>query len=94
MKWLWCVLFAVLAAAVGLGLLSLAVFVCGTAAECIGLSEIDFRKIGEGKTGPITRAIQNVFHDAIRGKLAQYDNWLSYVEQPAMAKQQVSVKTS
>lgn len=70
------------------------VFVCGTAAECIGLSEIDFRKIGEGKTGPITRAIQNVFHEAIRGKLAQYDNWLSYVEQPAMAKQQVSVKAS
>ncbi len=27
------------------------VFVCGTAAECIGLSEIDFRKIGDGKTG-------------------------------------------
>ena len=70
------------------------VFICGTAAECIGLSEIDFRKIGEGKTGPITRAIQNVFHDAIRGKLAQYDNWLSYVEQTAMAKQQVSVKAS
>jgi len=36
------------------------VFVCGTAAECIGLSEIDFRTIGDGKTGPITRAIQNV----------------------------------
>ncbi|HZJ24402.1 MAG TPA: branched-chain amino acid transaminase, partial [Anaerolineales bacterium] len=32
------------------------VFVCGTAAECIGLSEIDFRKIGDGTTGPITRA--------------------------------------
>ena len=70
------------------------VFVCGTAAECIGLSEIDFRKIGEGKTGPVTRAIQNVYHEAIRGKLAQYDNWLSYVEQTAMVKQQVSVKAS
>jgi branched-chain amino acid aminotransferase len=34
------------------------VFVCGTAAECIGLSEIDFRKIGDGRTGPITRSIQ------------------------------------
>jgi branched-chain amino acid aminotransferase len=39
------------------------VFVCGTAAECIGLSEIDFRVIGDGKTGPVTRAIQNVYHD-------------------------------
>ena len=42
---------------------------CGTAAECIGLSEIDFRKIGDGKTGPVTRAIQKVYHEAIRGKV-------------------------
>jgi len=70
------------------------VFVCGTAAECIGLSEIDFRKIGDGMTGPITRAIQHVFHDAIRGKLAQYDNWLAYVEETAIIKQQVSLKAS
>lgn len=55
------------------------VFVCGTAAECIGLSEIDFRKIGNGKTGPITRKIQNVYHDAIHGKVAKYENWCDYV---------------
>jgi branched-chain amino acid aminotransferase len=55
------------------------VFVCGTAAEVIGLSEIDFRKIGDGKTGPVTRAIQNVYHDAIRGKLAQYESWCDCV---------------
>jgi branched-chain amino acid aminotransferase len=55
------------------------VFVCGTAAECIGLSEIDFRTIGEGKTGPVTRAIQNVYHDLIRGKVAKYESWCEYV---------------
>jgi branched-chain amino acid aminotransferase len=55
------------------------VFVCGTAAECVGLSEIDFRKIGEGKTGPITRAIQKVFHEAIHGKVAKYESWCDYV---------------
>ena len=57
------------------------VFVCGTAAECIGLSEIDFRVIGDGKTGPITRAIQNVYHDLIRGKIARYEEWCDYVEE-------------
>lgn len=57
------------------------VFVCGTAAECIGLSEIDFRTIGDGKTGPITRAIQNVYHDLIRGKIAKYEEWCDYVEE-------------
>jgi branched-chain amino acid aminotransferase len=57
------------------------VFVCGTAAECIGLSEIDFRKIGDGKTGPVTRAIQQVYHDAIRGKVPGYEQWCDYVEE-------------
>jgi branched-chain amino acid aminotransferase len=56
------------------------VFVCGTAAECIGLSEIDFRKIGDGRTGPITRSIQKVFHEAIRGKDLRYEDWCDYVE--------------
>jgi branched-chain amino acid aminotransferase len=51
------------------------VFVCGTAAEVIGLSEIDFRKVGDGTTGPITRSIQKVYHDAIRGKVEQYASW-------------------
>ncbi len=55
------------------------VFVCGTAAEVIGLSEIDFRKIGDGKSGRITREIQNVYHDAIRGKVARYAAWCDYV---------------
>jgi branched-chain amino acid aminotransferase len=57
------------------------VFVCGTAAECIGLSEIDFRVIGDGKTGPITRSIQNVYHDLIRGRVAKYEEWCDYVQE-------------
>jgi branched-chain amino acid aminotransferase len=55
------------------------VFVCGTAAECIGLREIDFRVIGDGKTGPVTRSIQKTFYAAIQGVLPQYENWLDYV---------------
>jgi len=55
------------------------VFVCGTAAECIGLREIDFRVIGSGKTGPITRSIQEQFHAAIHGKHARSAEWLAYV---------------
>ena len=61
------------------------VFVCGTAAECIGLSEIDFRKVGDGTTGPVTRAIQNVYHDLIRGKVAKYEDWCEYVEETVKA---------
>jgi branched-chain amino acid aminotransferase len=56
------------------------VFVCGTAAECIGLSEIDFRTIGNGQTGPVTRSIQKVYHDAIRGRVAKYEGWCDFVD--------------
>ncbi|GAB4445221.1 MAG: branched-chain amino acid transaminase [Anaerolineales bacterium] len=55
------------------------VFVCGTAAEVIGLCEIDFRKIGDGKSGRVTREIQNVYHDAIRGRIQKYEAWCDYV---------------
>ena len=57
------------------------VFVCGTAAECIGLREIDFRTIGDGKTGRVTRAIQQVYHDIVHGKLDKYLSWLDYVNE-------------
>ena len=68
------------------------VFVCGTAAECIGLSEIDFRKVGDGKTGPVTRQIQKVYHDAIRGKIPQYESWCDYVDASQSVK--LSLNTS
>jgi len=55
------------------------VFVCGTAAELIALSEIDYRKIGAGVMGPVTRKIQDVYHDAIRGGIEKYEEWCDYV---------------
>ncbi len=55
------------------------VFVCGTAAEVVGLCEIDFRKVGDGTMGPITRAIQNAYQDAVRGKLPKYESWCDYL---------------
>lgn len=58
------------------------VFVCGTAAECIGLREIDFRKIGDGKTGSITKAVQKVFHQVIRGEHPFCAQWMDYLSTP------------
>ncbi len=63
------------------------VFVSGTAAEVIGLSEIDFRKIGDGRTGPVTRSIQKDFQSAIHGRNAQYEAWLDYVKQDEIVLQ-------
>lgn len=51
------------------------IFVSGTAAECVAVCEIDFRKIGSGKMGPITRAIQKTFHQVVRGENPKYEAW-------------------
>lgn len=59
------------------------VFVCGTAAECIALCEIDFRTIGAGKMGPVTRAIQQAYHAVIHGRHARSAEWCDYVNTPA-----------
>jgi branched-chain amino acid aminotransferase len=55
------------------------VFVCGTAAEVIALREIDFRTIGNGKAGPITRALQQAFDELTGGRHARSAEWLSFV---------------
>lgn len=64
------------------------VFVCGTAAEVIGLREIDFRTIGNGKTGPVTRQLQKAFDELTSGRHARAAKWFSLVPafDPAMVK--------
>jgi len=59
------------------------IFICGTAAEVIGIREIDFRTIGEGAVGPVTQRIQTEYANAVQGKHARCAEWLSYVRQPA-----------
>jgi len=55
------------------------VFVCGTAAEVVGLREIDFRTIGSGKTGPVTRELQHAFDELTSGRHARSAQWFSPV---------------
>jgi branched-chain amino acid aminotransferase len=55
------------------------VFVCGTAAEVVALREIDFRVIGDGKAGPVTRAMQQEFDKLVNGRHARSAAWFSPV---------------
>jgi branched-chain amino acid aminotransferase len=55
------------------------VFVCGTAAEILGVVEIDTRRIGSGQTGPITTQLRAAYLDAVRGRHRLSDGWLTYV---------------
>lgn len=56
------------------------VFMCGTAAECVPVTEIDFRSIGSGSAGPVTRDIQSAFNQLIRGNHPRSAGWLDYVK--------------
>jgi branched-chain amino acid aminotransferase len=61
------------------------VFVSGTAAELVALSEIDDQTIGHGGTGPVTAELQRVFEGALRGREPRYADWLDIVEVPSRA---------
>lgn len=56
------------------------VFFTGTAAEITPIREIDDRTIGNGSPGPITKKLQEVFFDVVRGEKEKYRNWLAIVQ--------------
>jgi branched-chain amino acid aminotransferase len=54
-------------------------FLTGTAAELTPIREVDDRPIGPGCPGSITRELQTVFFNVIKGKDAAYQKWLTYL---------------
>jgi branched-chain amino acid aminotransferase len=61
------------------------VFLTGTAAELTPVREIDDHAIGSGEPGPVTRAVQDAFEDALHGRSERYREWLDPVPAPAYA---------
>ena len=59
------------------------VFLTGTAAELVPVTEIDDHVIGDGRRGPLTAQIGATFEDALRGRDARYSDWLDIVDVPA-----------
>ncbi len=55
------------------------VFVTGTAAELTPVREIDNRKIGTGKPGPVTLALQKRFFSIVHGEDSDHASWLTRV---------------
>ena len=54
-------------------------FLCGTAAEVVPIASVDDRNVGSGKPGPITKAIQEVFFQVVRGEVDRYKDWVEHV---------------
>ncbi|MBR6126916.1 branched-chain amino acid transaminase [bacterium] len=51
------------------------IFCCGTGAQIVPVESVDHRIIGDGKTGEITRKIQNLYYDVVRGKSEKFKEW-------------------
>jgi branched-chain amino acid aminotransferase len=54
-------------------------FLSGTAAEVVPIASVDDRVVGDGRPGPVTRRIQEVFRAAVRGEVDRYKDWVEYV---------------
>ena len=54
-------------------------FFTGTAAEVTPIVQIDDVEINKGIPGPSTKKIQEIYFNIIRGKIPEYNNWLTQV---------------
>jgi branched-chain amino acid aminotransferase len=57
------------------------IFMTGTAAEITPVRSVDRIKVGEGKRGPITQAVQEQFFAITSGQAPDRHNWLTLVHQ-------------
>jgi branched-chain amino acid aminotransferase len=55
------------------------VFLVGTAAEVTPVVEIDGRIIGDGKPGPVTKKLAELYAKVVRGQIEKYLRWVTLV---------------
>jgi branched-chain amino acid aminotransferase len=61
------------------------VFFVGTAVEVTPIKSVDRVKIGRGRRGPVTEAIQQKFFQIVKGEEPDRYGWLQFVNTPATA---------
>ncbi|UCE78216.1 MAG: branched-chain amino acid transaminase [Nitrospiraceae bacterium] len=54
-------------------------FFTGTAAEVTPIREVDGRQIGSSSPGKITKQVQSLFFDTVKGKNKRYESWLTRI---------------
>jgi branched-chain amino acid aminotransferase len=52
-------------------------FFSGTGAQISPITQVEKKKIGDGKVGPITKQLQDIYFKAVRGEFEKYKNWLT-----------------
>jgi len=61
-------------------------FYCGTAVEVTPITSVDRIVVGNGKRGPVTKAIQDAFFGIVRGESPDRHGWLTPVTRGAAAR--------
>jgi branched-chain amino acid aminotransferase len=56
------------------------VFICGTAAELVAVCRIDFRTVGDGHPGTVTKALSKAFSENVHGSGKHSGEWLDFVK--------------
>jgi branched-chain amino acid aminotransferase len=54
-------------------------FLCGTGQEIIPVTKIDRLPVGDGAVGPVTRRMQGLYYDVVRGVTPDRHEWLTPV---------------
>ena len=54
-------------------------FLTGTAAQITAVTRVDFRDIGTGEMGPITRQLREIYEKIVRGQDSKYAHWIEAV---------------
>jgi branched-chain amino acid aminotransferase len=57
------------------------VFISGTAAEMVGVRMVDYRQVGDGRIGPVTRRLSTAFEAEVHGRGGRSADWLDFVPQ-------------
>jgi len=70
-------------------------FLCGTGAQIAPVIEIDHRKIGNGKIGPVSAEIQRIYFDVVRGRRTEYLDWCTPVyNKPTTTREPMELASS
>jgi branched-chain amino acid aminotransferase len=51
------------------------------------IAKVDHRVVGDGKLGPLVKAIRDLYFDVVRGKVAKYKQWCT----PVFAEEKAAV---
>jgi branched-chain amino acid aminotransferase len=55
------------------------VFACGTSSYIAPVIEVDARRIGDGKPGPLTKKIRDQHHRILHSQDSNRQNWLTVI---------------